>query len=151
MCLNVMKNTVYANNLDVKSFSFDSGVKCDLAVWCLCALFGCSFPAWRFWISCPPLILSTLFLPLPLSCTASPAEPRSVPSSSSLAGARLIPPLLREQSWSVHPHQAFLLFCLAVGECCLWPLTSDLWPFSLTHQPRLNTLKCDFLLLLLHY
>ncbi|RXN12514.1 semaphorin-4D isoform X3 [Labeo rohita] len=27
----------------------------------------------------------------------------------------MIPPLLREQSWSVHPHQAFLLFCLALG------------------------------------
>ncbi|XP_016295526.1 uncharacterized protein LOC107653346 [Sinocyclocheilus anshuiensis] len=44
-----------------------------------------------------------------------PSLPSSVPSSSSLAGARLIPPLLREQSWSVHPHQAFLLFCLALG------------------------------------
>ncbi|KAG7320764.1 hypothetical protein KOW79_015179 [Hemibagrus wyckioides] len=30
-------------------------------------------------------------------------------------GARLLPPLLSEQSWGVHSHQAFLLFCLAVG------------------------------------
>uniref|UniRef100_A0A673MJZ6 Semaphorin-4D-like n=1 Tax=Sinocyclocheilus rhinocerous TaxID=307959 RepID=A0A673MJZ6_9TELE len=64
--------------------------------------------------------------PFPVSCSASwavPPSPPSLPGSSSsssssswsLAGARLIPPLLREQSWSVHPHQAFLLFCLALG------------------------------------
>ncbi|XP_067232638.1 semaphorin-4D isoform X3 [Chanodichthys erythropterus] len=50
---------------------------------------------------------------------AVPPPPVDVPSlptsSSSVAGPRLIPPLLREQSWAVHPHQAFLLFCLALG------------------------------------
>ncbi|KAK9954948.1 hypothetical protein ABG768_014861 [Culter alburnus] len=44
-----------------------------------------------------------------------PSSSSSSSSSSSVAGPRLIPPLLREQSWAVHPHQAFLLFCLALG------------------------------------
>ncbi|TRZ01958.1 hypothetical protein DNTS_004042 [Danionella cerebrum] len=36
-------------------------------------------------------------------------------SSASAAGASLLPPLLHHQSWSLHPHQSFLLLCLALG------------------------------------
>ncbi|KAG1932179.1 semaphorin-4D [Pimephales promelas] len=48
---------------------------------------------------------------------AVPHPPVDVPSSGwrGVDGPRLIPPLLREQSWALHPHQAFLLFCLALG------------------------------------
>ncbi len=42
------------------------------------------------------------------------------------------------------------LSALLPGLGWVLPLTSDLWPFSLTHQSRLSTLKCDFLSLLLH-
>ncbi|KAI7796285.1 putative semaphorin-4D, partial [Triplophysa rosa] len=75
--------------------------------------------------------------PLPVSCTVSlavpphsPVDTSSLPtscgrpsllpsssssSSSSVWRAHLLPPLLMDQSWGVHPHQAFLLFCLALG------------------------------------
>ncbi|XP_051961822.1 semaphorin-4D-like isoform X2 [Xyrauchen texanus] len=60
--------------------------------------------------------------PFPVdSLPSSSGHPSVFPSSSSsspwsgLEGAHLIPPLLREQSWGLHPHQAFLLFCLALG------------------------------------
>ncbi|XDV38165.1 hypothetical protein PO909_007632 [Leuciscus waleckii] len=48
---------------------------------------------------------------------AVPRPPVDVPSSGwrGVDGPRLIPPLLRDQSWALHPHQAFLLFCLALG------------------------------------
>ncbi len=42
------------------------------------------------------------------------------------------------------------LSALLPGLGWVLPLTSDLWPVSLTHQSRLSTLKCDFLSLLLH-
>lgn len=28
-----------------------------------------------------------------------------------------MPPLLKDQAWGVHAQEAFLLFCLALGEC----------------------------------
>lgn len=112
----------------------------------LCEMFGHASPAvsrrhsqlssWRSWICCHTLVfvsLSLSFPPsLPLSRTAPLAVPRppvDVPSSGwrGVDGPQLIPPLLREQSWALHPHQAFLLFCLALGEWYLWPLTSDLF------------------------
>uniref|UniRef100_A0A8C1Z938 Semaphorin 4D n=2 Tax=Cyprinus carpio TaxID=7962 RepID=A0A8C1Z938_CYPCA len=63
----------------------------------------------------PPEEASWAVPPSPPSLPGSSSSSSSSSSSWSLAGARLIPPLLREQSWSVHPHQAFLLFCLALG------------------------------------
>ncbi|XP_062867282.1 semaphorin-4D isoform X2 [Trichomycterus rosablanca] len=54
--------------------------------------------------------------------SASSSVSTASSSSSSLrrgsagGGARLLPPLLSEQSWGVNAHQAFLLFCLALGE-----------------------------------
>lgn len=30
-----------------------------------------------------------------------------------------MPPLLKDQAWGVHAQEAFLLFCLALGECFL--------------------------------
>lgn len=58
----------------------------------------------------------------------------SFPSSSSFsakahtvkateAEVRLLPPLLKDQAWGVHAQEAFMLFCLALGEWCLWQ-----WP-----------------------
>ncbi|XP_076849111.1 semaphorin-4D isoform X3 [Brachyhypopomus gauderio] len=44
-----------------------------------------------------------------------PASAWSVWGGVGGGGARLLPPLLQEQSWGVHSHQAFLLFCLALG------------------------------------
>lgn len=34
-------------------------------------------------------------------------------------GVRLLPPLLKDQAWGVQAQEAFLLFCLALGEWCL--------------------------------
>nr|XP_055035820.1 semaphorin-4D isoform X2 [Misgurnus anguillicaudatus] len=51
---------------------------------------------------------------LPTSCSHPSLLPSSS-SSSSLWRAHLLPPLLMDQTWGVHPHQAFLLFCLALG------------------------------------
>ncbi|XP_077353011.1 uncharacterized protein LOC144002049 [Festucalex cinctus] len=31
------------------------------------------------------------------------------------AKVRLLPPLLKDQAWGLHAHEAFLLFCLALG------------------------------------
>ncbi|XP_077089630.1 semaphorin-4D isoform X4 [Siphateles boraxobius] len=55
--------------------------------------------------------------PAPEAPLAVPRPPVDVPSSGwrGVDGPRLIPPLLRDQSWALHPHQAFLLFCLALG------------------------------------
>lgn len=67
---------------------------------------------------------------------ASPESSRSVSSSTSSSSSstsssasravdgreaevRLLPPLLKDQAWGVHSQEAFLLFCLALGE---WPL-----------------------------
>lgn len=57
----------------------------------------------------------------------------SFPSSSSFskshtvkvkeAEVRLLPPLLKDQAWGVHAQEAFMLFCLALGEWCHWQ-----WP-----------------------
>ncbi|XP_057215994.1 semaphorin-4D isoform X2 [Triplophysa rosa] len=53
---------------------------------------------------------------LPTSCGRPSLLPSSSSSSSSSVWrAHLLPPLLMDQSWGVHPHQAFLLFCLALG------------------------------------
>ncbi|XP_035383032.1 uncharacterized protein LOC118241550 [Electrophorus electricus] len=46
---------------------------------------------------------------------SSPAFAASAWGGVEGGGARLLPPLLQEQSWGVCSHQAFLLFCLALG------------------------------------
>lgn len=62
----------------------------------------------------------------PSSDLPSSSSPSFTPSSSSNtnlhgveAEVRLLPPLLKDQAWGVHAQEAFLLFCLALGECCL--------------------------------
>ncbi|XP_046723388.1 semaphorin-4D isoform X4 [Silurus meridionalis] len=49
------------------------------------------------------------------ACSSSSSSSSSVWRGLEGGGARLLPPLLSEQSWGVHSHQAFFLFCLAVG------------------------------------
>ena len=98
-------------------------------------------PLYRF-----PVFLKTLFCITPSLTASSPVDtsfslsgsstPSVLPSSSSSsstssstkphsveareAEVRLLPPLLKDQAWGVHAHEAFLLFCLALGEWCLW-------------------------------
>ncbi|CAB1426479.1 unnamed protein product [Pleuronectes platessa] len=47
------------------------------------------------------------------SSTSSSTKPHSVEARE--AEVRLLPPLLKDQAWGVHAHEAFLLFCLALG------------------------------------
>lgn len=59
----------------------------------------------------------------------------ALPSSSSNshteegweAEVRLLPPLLKDQAWGVHAQEAFLLFCLALGEWFLNPASLPAW------------------------
>ncbi|XP_069369719.1 semaphorin-4D isoform X3 [Paralichthys olivaceus] len=50
---------------------------------------------------------------LPSSSSSSSSKPHSVEARE--AEVRLLPPLLKDQAWGVHAHEAFLLFCLALG------------------------------------
>ncbi|XP_040928991.1 semaphorin-4D isoform X2 [Betta splendens] len=47
------------------------------------------------------------------SSSSSSAKPHSVGARE--AEVRLLPPLLKDQAWGVHAHEAFMLFCLALG------------------------------------
>ncbi|XP_040013380.1 semaphorin-4D isoform X3 [Xiphias gladius] len=51
------------------------------------------------------------------STSSSTAKPHTVEARE--AEVRLLPPLLKDQAWGVHAQEAFLLFCLALGEWCL--------------------------------
>ncbi|XP_067279810.1 semaphorin-4D isoform X4 [Pseudorasbora parva] len=82
------------------------------------------------WDATTPAEASLAVPPPPVDVPPLPTSggrPSVLPSSSSssfsgwrgVEGPQLIPPLLREQSRAVHPHQAFLLFCLAL-DLNLW-------------------------------
>lgn len=86
--------------------------------------------------SCVSLLMCSVSPP-PLS--APPLPPPLPPSAAVDGGVSLVPPLLSQQSWTLHTHQAFLLFCLAVGECCLWPLTPAFW---LAERQRVRVCVC---------
>lgn len=64
--------------------------------------------------SSPPPSVS---LPSSSSSSSSSTKPHSVEARE--AEVRLLPPLLKDQAWGVHAQEAFLLFCLALGEWCL--------------------------------
>lgn len=71
---------------------------------------------------------------------SSPSLPPSSTSSEGL-GVCLLPPSLQDQAWGVQAQEAFLLFCLALGEwCLLWPMcvslshsTPCMWPSPFRH------------------
>ncbi|RVE65906.1 hypothetical protein OJAV_G00121480 [Oryzias javanicus] len=51
----------------------------------------------------------------PLSRTSSSSSSSSTKLHTREAEVRLLPPLLKDQAWGLHAHEALLLFCLALG------------------------------------
>lgn len=122
------------------SFSFDFGVSC---LW---------FVFWRGVSESPVLLWFSAHSCVCLLHFLCPAQLPWLLPLRLLAPPPLPPGLLVWflLFWGSSPG-AFTLtrpFCSSA-----WPwvsAASDLWPFSVTHQSRLSTLKCDFLSLLLH-
>lgn len=53
------------------------------------------------------------------SFPSSPFSTKAHTVKAKEAEVRLLPPLLKDQAWGVHAQEAFMLFCLALGEWCL--------------------------------
>lgn len=64
---------------------------------------------------------------LPSSSAASSSSSNSHTEEGREAEVRLLPPLLKDQAWGVHAQEAFLLFCLALGEWFLNPASLLAW------------------------
>lgn len=71
------------------------------------------------------------------SSTSSSSSSTSSSASRAVDGreaeVRLLPPLLKDQAWGVHSQEAFLLFCLALGEWSLWRWLGSHLPLLLLH------------------